>query len=114
MYLPSLDSARLSGFFGCVIREQRVLPGDCHAPVASCDPPALGQDAGYPLGIDEVLSGNRFTGDDLWHPGSFPIFVSTCAPNGPGASADEPQVPAWGELSRTAQDARDPRFHSDE
>jgi hypothetical protein len=111
-YLSSLDSARFSGVFACEIRARKTLHGDRHALVVSLDPPALGQDVSYPLGIDEVLLVDRFDGDDIWVPATFPFFVYICTNEELDSDTDKPQILAWGELYRTAADAREHRFDS--
>lgn len=109
-YLSSMDSKRFSGVFECEIKDRVVLEDDRHALLVSCDPPALGQDLNFPLGISDLTLVNRFAGDDVWNPKKFPFFVYICDTTQTDNKPSSLRILAWGEIYRNADDARNHRF----
>lgn len=109
-YLSSLESQRFSGVFRCEVQDYVLVQGIRHGLLVHCDPPALGQDIGHPLGIEELLLVNRFAQDDLWSPQQYPLFVYICDPTEMHTTLAKPKILAWGELYRSPDDARHHRF----
>jgi len=104
-YLSSMEDDRFDSVFHCELESRIELPNGRHALVVTCDPPALGQDIGFPLGIDRLLLWSRFEGDDLWTFPTFPQFVQICLPDVFIPETRMPTSIAWGELYATEADA---------
>ena len=105
-YLSSMESARFSHVFACELEGNESTPNGRHGLRVKISPAAEGQDMGQPQGLSEILLFNRFEGDDLWRIIEFPVFVSICLAQDPGAtSTGFPDVIAWGEIYRSAEDA---------
>lgn len=105
-YLSSMEDDRFDSAFRCELESRVELPDGHHALIVSCDPPALGQDVGYPQGIARLLLWSRFEGDDLWAFPPFPHFVQICLPDVLIPTTRMPTSIAWGELYATEADAK--------
>ncbi|PZE86381.1 hypothetical protein [Curtobacterium sp. MCBD17_032] len=103
-----MEHDRFGSVFRCELESRVELPDGHHALIVRCDPPALGQDIGYPQGIARLLLWSRFEGDDLWTFPTFPTFpqfVQICLPDVDIPATRMPTSIAWGELYATAADA---------
>ncbi|PYY49688.1 hypothetical protein [Curtobacterium sp. MCBD17_023] len=104
-YLSSMEDDRFDSAFRCELESRAQLPNGHHALVVNCDPPALGQDLGFPEGVARLLLWSRFEGDDLWAFPTFPQFVQICLPDVVIPPTRMPTSIAWGELYATKADA---------
>lgn len=114
-FLSSLDSVRFSAVRRCVV--QRVVRFDTDKPalVANVDPPILGQDFAREADISTVLLAARHEDHPVDPIGTFPCFVHIAIAEATETletpvSSDQLQTIGWGELYRTADDAREHRF----
>lgn len=114
-FLSSLDSARFSAVRRCVVR--RLVRFDTGKPaiVATIDPPVVGQDLGRSDDVTTVLLVARHAGHPVDPIESFPCFVHIAIADDTGSletpvRADRLRTIGWGELYRTAEDAREHRF----
>ena len=92
------------------MKDYVLVQGNRHGLLVHCDPPALGQDIGYPLGIEELLLLSRFVQDDLWSPQQYPLFVYICDPTEMHTALTKPTILAWGVLYRSPDDAHHHRL----
>ncbi len=115
-FLSSLDSVRFEP-----VREfevVRVVSFDTGKPalLGDLDPAVIGQDFGRGEDIRRVVLAARHEGVDIDRIEEFPCFVHIALP-GAGMEnlrtpirSDDLQIIGWGELYRTAEDARAHKF----
>lgn len=116
-YLSSLDSARFEPVRTCTVRTRVVLESGKPALVVDLEPHIQGQGLDRSGDISTVVLVARFEGSSVSPIDEFPCFVyiTTSCTDSSGrldtmASMQQLQVIGWGELYRTAVDARDHRF----
>jgi hypothetical protein len=115
-YLSSLDSSRFAPVRECVVLQVLQMDNGKPALIASLNPPVIGQDLDRVDDIATVLLTARHEGKPVDPIDEFPCFVHIAigAQDALGdedpKSFDDFQSIGWGELYRTADDARDHRF----
>lgn len=115
-YLSSLDSSRFELVRECNVRRHTVTESGKPALVVVVDPPVPGQDFNRADDISAVVLVARFEGSTVPPINEFPRFVHIAiAPidmlHGFGRlRSAHLQAIGWGELYRTAEDARNHRF----
>jgi len=115
-YLSSLDSARFEPVRECTVRRHMPTESGKAALIVDLNPPVPGQDFDRAGDISTVVLAARFEGSTVAPIDEFPCFVHIAIPraNSPigydSLGSAELQVIGWGELYRTAEDARAHRF----
>ena len=116
LYLSSLDSSRFGPVRMCGIDKLLLFESGKQAALATIEPGISGQDFGQTEDITKVILTTRFEGVSIAPVDEFPCFVfvaiprdSTHTPSSP-ITQGELEVMGWGELYRTAEDARLHRF----
>ena len=115
-YLSSLDSVRFEPVRECTVRRHTITESGKQALVVSLSPPVPGQDFSRADDISTLVLVARFEGSSVSPINEFPCFVHIAiAPmdslyDSSILASAQLQVIGWGELYRTAGDARDHRF----
>lgn len=115
LYLSSLDSVRFEPVREChFLRKLRFDTGK-ECALVRLDPPVVGQDFGSGQDLDQFVVAARHEGGTLFPVSEFPLFVFVgLLRDGVAGAAEistaDVQVIGWGELYRTAEDARAHRF----
>jgi hypothetical protein len=114
-FLSSLESARFAPVRSCVVRRVVHFDTGKEALLVDVDPAVVGQDFGRSTDISTVLLAARHEGQGVDPVTEFPCFVHIAISDDTGSAstpirADDFQTIAWGELYRTAEDARHHRF----
>ncbi len=115
-YLSSLDSARFEPVRECIVRRHMATESGKDALFVELNPPVPGQDFDRAGDISAVVLTARFEGSSVSPIDEFPCFVHIAiarvnSPTGyDSLGPAQLQVIGWGELYRTAEDARAHRF----
>lgn len=104
-HLSSMEDDRFDSAFRCELESRVELPDGHHALIVSCDPPALGQDVGYPQESLDCSSGAVSRGRSVGL-SDLPHFVQICLPDVLIPTTRMPTSIAWGELYATEADAK--------
>lgn len=111
-YLSSLDSTRFEPVRECRVETLLTFDTGKAAARARLSPGVVGQDFGQGADIETVILTSRHDGVSVDAITEFPCFVFICIPRPEGGvvespvRADELEIIGWGELYRTAEDAR--------
>jgi hypothetical protein len=115
LFLSSLESTRFEPVRNCVLVRRLRFDSGKECALVRLDPPVIGQDFDSAEDIDLFLVTPRHEGARLFPVSEFPLFVFIGLPSEDVVGADvvtakDVVVIGWGELYRTAEDAREHRF----
>jgi len=112
LYLSSLDSARFELVRECSFQRDLLFDTGKLVIEARISPPVVGQDFNRRCDIERVILSARHEDVSLDAISSFPCFVFICVPRVENLALESPiqhddlEIIGWGELYRTASDAR--------
>jgi hypothetical protein len=116
LYLSSLESVRFESVRECELVDLLVFDTGKVAAVAGLKPGVPGQDFGVVEDIERVILSTRHEGVSIDEIDKFPCFVFIAIPGGGREMLsslirkDDLQIIGWGELYRSADDARNHKF----
>jgi hypothetical protein len=115
LFLSSLDSVRFEPVRECTLVKRLQFDSGKDCALVRIDPPIVAQDFGVADDVDLLVISSRHEGAGLFPITEFPVFVFLCLPTDAVADAavittEDVTVIGWGELYRTADDARSHHF----
>jgi hypothetical protein len=116
LYLSSLESVRFEPVRECEFVDLLTFDTGKVAAVAMLRPGVPGQDFGIGEDVEQVILATRHEDTSIDEIDEFPCFVFIAIPDGgkriPSTPVrkDDLQIIGWGELYRSADDARDHKF----
>ena len=111
LYLSSLESLRFEPVRECQLLRRLVFDTGKECALVRLTPPVIGQDFGSGQDLEQFVVAARHEGGRLFPVSEFPLFVfigllQEGAEEAAEISTGDVQVIGWGELYRTAEDAR--------